>query len=376
MPYLVQAVFLASLLLIFFSANGKMDAVIASYIVLWTIGVVVIQARYGADADIFYSNDQQLVVGMVNYISKYGIDLSADTAINLRYVVTIPAMVLAKFGFDILLVLKFIQATCVLLSYRLVRIHFASNNLEFKMRYIPLFSGPLLIFNSLLGLRDAVLSYLILNFVIGKDPRRKILAIIGTYLLRPHLAAALLFGLGAAWAYNRIRASKNVFSLSVLIVMTYGAGIAIYAVGLRIQQNTSIGDSNLSKFNQESFVRLATNFSGLQFLTLGEDIVKFSIARLLLLRIIFFDTFVTPLLFLTLIFIRSLRSKRDLGILLSFVFFSGIVSNTDFNSSRQNIPFIVLMGVAVSEHYATRRRGAENFVSAASAPTQIVKLKS
>lgn len=376
MPYLVQAVFLALLLLIFFGANGKMDAVIAPYIALWTIGVVVIHYRYGVDADIFYSNDQQLMVGMVNYISKFGIDLSADTAISLRYVVTIPAMVLAKFGFDTLLVLKFIQATCVLSSYRLVRIHFASNNLEFKLRYIPLFSGPLLLFNSLLGLRDAVLSYLILNFVIGKDPRRKILAIIGTYLLRPHLAAALLFGLGVTMAYSRIRTSKKIISLAVLIVMTYGAGISIYAVGIKLQQNASFDESNLSRFNQDAFIRLATNFSGLQFLAFGENVARLSISYLLLLRIVFFDTFITPLLFLSLIFIRSLPSKMDLVILVSFVFFSGVVSNTDFNSSRQNIPFIVLMGVAVSEHFATRRRDAKNRVTVAPPSTQIVKLKS
>ncbi len=376
MPYLVQAIFLASLLLIFFNTNGKMDAVIASYIVLWTIGIVAIHARYGADADILYSNDQKIMVGMVNYISKFGIELNADAAISLRYVVTIPAMVLAKFGFDALLALKFIQATCVVLSYCLVRIHFASSNLKFKLRYIPLFSGPLLLFNSLLGLRDAVLSYLILNFVIGKDPRRQILAIIGTYLLRPHLAAALLFGLGVAAAYSRIRTSKKVISLTVLIAMTYGVGISIYAVGLRLQQNVSLDESSLSRFSQHTFTRLATNFSGLQFLMFGEQIVELSIARLLLLRTIFFDTFFTPLLFLLLILIRSLRSKRDLAILLSFVFFSGVVSNTDFNSSRQNIPFIVLMGVAVSEHFATRRRDAKNYISAASAPTQIVKLKS
>ena len=376
MPYLVQAIFLASLLLIFFTTNGKMDAVIASYIVLWTIGIVAIYARYGAGADIFYSNDQRLMIGMINYISKFGIELSADAAISLRYVVTVPAMVLTKFGFDALLALKFIQAICVVLSYRVVRIHFASSDLDFKLRYIPLISGPLLLFNSLLGLRDAVLSYLILNFVIGKDPRIKVLAIIGTYLLRPHLAAALLFGLGATTAYSRIRTSKKVVSLAVLIVMTYGAGISIYAVGIKLQQNASFDESNLSKFNQDAFVRLATNFSGLQFLTLGEYIAEFSIARLLLLRIIFFDTFVTPLLFLILAIKQSLLSKRDVSILISFVFFSGIVSNTDFNSSRQNIPFIVLMGVAVSEHFATRRRDAKNRIPAASAPTQIVKLKS
>jgi len=375
-PYLVQAIFLASLLLIFFTTNGKMDAVIASYIVLWTIGIVTIHVRYGASADIFYSNDQQLMVGLINYISRFGIELNADTAIGLRYVVTIPAMILTKFGFDALLALKFIQATCVILSYRLVRIHFASSDIKFKLRYIPFFSGPLLLFNSLLGLRDAVLSYLILNFVIGKDPRIKILAIIGTYLLRPHLAAALLFGLGVTTAYGRIRTSKKVISLAVLMVMTYGAGIAIYAVGIKLQQNASLDQSNLSKFNQDAFVRLATNFSGLQFLIFGENVARLSISRLLLLRIIFFDTFITPLLFLVLAIRQSLSSKRDVGIFISFVFFSGVVSNTDFNSSRQNIPFIVLMGVAVSEHFATRRRDAKNYISAASAPTQVVKLKS
>lgn len=376
MPYLVQAVFLASLLLIFFSANGKMDAVIASYIVLWTFGIVAIRTRYGADADIFYSNDQRVMVGMVNLISKFGIDFNVGTAVLYRYVVTIPAMILTKFGFDVLLVLKFIQAICVLLSYRLVRIHFASNSLEFKLRYIPLFSGPLLLFNSLLGLRDAVLSYLILNFVLDKDPRKKILAIIGTYLLRPHLAAALLFGLGVTMAYSRIRTSRTVIALALLIILAYGAGIFIYAVGLKLLQNSSTGENALSKFDQDVLIRLATNFGGLQFLTFGEYVVKLSITRLLLLRIIFFDTFVTPLLFLSLIFFRSLLSKMDLVILVSFVFFSGVVSNTDFNSSRQNIPFIVLMGVAVSEHFATRSRDTKNRITVATPPAQITKLKS
>jgi len=372
----VQAVFLASLLLIFFSANGKMDAVIASYIVLWTFGIVAIRTRYGADADIFYSNDQRVMVGMVNLISKFGIDFNVGTAVLYRYVVTIPAMILTKFGFDVLLVLKFIQAICVLLSYRLVRIHFASNSLEFKLRYIPLFSGPLLLFNSLLGLRDAVLSYLILNFVLDKDPRKKILAIIGTYLLRPHLAAALLFGLGVTMAYSRIRTSRTVIALALLIILAYGAGIFIYAVGLKLLQNSSTGENALSKFDQDVLIRLATNFGGLQFLTFGEYVVKLSITRLLLLRIIFFDTFVTPLLFLSLIFFRSLLSKMDLVILVSFVFFSGVVSNTDFNSSRQNIPFIVLMGVAVSEHFATRSRDTKNRITVATPPAQITKLKS
>jgi hypothetical protein len=43
-------------------------------------------------------------------------------------------------------------------------------------------------------------------------------------------------------------------------------------------------------------------------------------------------------------FLRQLRGSAFV-ILSSFVFYLGLVSQTDFNSTRQNIPFLAAMGI-------------------------------
>jgi cell division protein FtsW (lipid II flippase) len=47
-------------------------------------------------------------------------------------------------------------------------------------------------------------------------------------------------------------------------------------------------------------------------------------------------------------------TKQKLSTLLAFFFFFGVVSQTSYNSTRQNIPFLVCMGllaVADIEHF-------------------------
>ncbi len=353
----LQTLFLAFAILPTVIKARRIDLAASAYILLWVIGTILIYHRYGVASDVFYSNDQRLMTSMIESINKNGLELSMDSAIALRYVVTLPALVLTKFGIDSLLALKFIQMACVIFSYKLVRQHFESQKLEFKWQYSLFVFGPSLVFNSLLGLRDAVLSFLVLNFVFTNDPKRKFFSICAVYLLRPHLAAALIFGLVASTAFNKFWLKPSLSSRVALVIGSYATGIYTYALVSLYQHGIATDNFRISRlFNQDSFVDLASNFVSLQFLRLGDAVVASSITSLLLLRLIFFDIFAIPIIFTLLIICYKLRSQRNLGIFISFVFFIGVVSNTSWNSSRQNIPLIALMGVAIAEYLAQRRK--------------------
>jgi hypothetical protein len=111
-------------------------------------------------------------------------------------------------------------------------------------------------------------------------------------------------------------------------------------------------------FSQLKFSRLVINFVGLQFLALNDEnglIVARSTFSLLISRIIFFDTILIPILFLKSAISRiDFLTKEKILVLMSFLFFYGVVSQTTWNSTRQNIPFLACMGVlavADIEHF-------------------------
>ena len=324
---------------------------------VWTISVIALYWKFGNAQDVFYSNDQKIQVRMVQWIALNGIEYSLDGIIGNRYVVTIPAYLLTRCGIDSLLALKFLQAIFFVLTYRLVLNHFAHQNLKFKMWYIVLFSGPIFIFMSLLGLRDLALAYFSLYTIIGQNIGIRTVSWLSVFLLRPHLAIALAFGRLIGITYRRARLNLHLLLLPVLIVFSFVCGIYSYVIGSHFQLGTALDFASFYRlFSQETFIRFFANFGGLQFLLLGPDVVKFSILSLLLLRLIFVDIFLVPSLFVWTIITSSALRMRSVSIYSGFAFFLGLVSQTDFNSSRQNIPFLVLMGVTVAEHFAVRQR--------------------
>jgi len=111
-------------------------------------------------------------------------------------------------------------------------------------------------------------------------------------------------------------------------------------------------------FSQFKFSQLAANFFGLQFLALNNPdraIVDASTIALLLSRLVFFDTMLIPMLFLLAVFRHpEFLMKQKILTFQAFLFFYGVVSQTTWNSTRQNIPFLVCMGVlavADIEHF-------------------------
>ena len=82
-------------------------------------------------------------------------------------------------------------------------------------------------------------------------------------------------------------------------------------------------------------------------------------------RFVLADTFLIPIMFLIVSFAMCLKLKSEaLFVGSSFLFYLGLVLQTDFNSTRQNLPFLAAMGiiVVVNIEYsqATKRKRAND----------------
>ena len=119
----------------------------------------------------------------------------------------------------------------------------------------------------------------------------------------------------------------------------------MYFVGSTIQDGIPFRTAT-NVFNQYKFTRFGANLIGLQFLTLSDAEVHASIISLILARAVFLDTFITPLAFLVVLLIpRPKLNELQTMVFMSFAFFYGLVSQTAWNSTRQNIPFLISMGL-------------------------------
>lgn len=355
--YTTQALFLGALLLCATRSSRRADSFLTAYVCVWTVGVIFLYWRFRTAQDTFYSDDQIVQVDLVEHVSQNPLVYSLQGIVGLRYVITIPASLLTRMGIDTLLALKFLQALFFVLTYRLVREHFRIEKLKFKTWYVALFAGPLLVFMSLLGLRDLALAYFALNLLIGRDVRMYAISWIGLFFLRPHLAVAILFGWFVGFVFSRVRVNFSPLFIPLIVVVSFVFGTYAYIIGRHFQVSGPLDFNSVSHlWSQSAFIRLFANFGGLQFLLFSSEVVNLSIQKLFLLRILFFDTFLIPILFLWTLISTPKLQRQSVSIFAAFAFFLGLVSVTDYNSSRQNIPFLVLMGVIVATHLANRDR--------------------
>ncbi len=354
--YSTQAIFFALVAVVVVSRSKKTDLYQFALISIWLIGVIAIYARYREGQVLFYSNDQDFHKLIIDYyIPVEGIHLNAF--FGLRYILTIPVYLVAKLGFDAMLLLKFIQLVFLLLLYRQAKIYLARGAVVLRFWHITCIAGPITVFMSLLSLRDLILAYLAVAFVFNESIRLRIAVLALTLCLRPHLAVALAFGLLAAEIFIRAKNTKPLFYLLAFSMISYVFGCLVFPIGAFIQHHSAF-EGPSSVFSQLKFSRLVINFVGLQFLALNDEnglIVARSTFSLLLSRIVFFDTILIPILFLKSAVSRiSFQTKEKVLVLMSFLFFYGVVSQTTWNSTRQNIPFLACMGVlsvADIEHF-------------------------
>ena len=354
--YSIQAIFFALVAVVVVSRSKKTDLYQFALISIWLIGVIVIYARYKDDQVLFYSNDQLFHQNVIEYyLPVEGFHLSA--VIALRYLLTIPVYLISLLGFNAMLIIKFFQLCALLLVYKRSQKFLSDQSMQIQFWQLPLIAGPILIFMSLLSLRDVMLAYFALLFVSSSDRNSRIIGLGGAFLLRPHLGVALAIGFMLSSFYSRWRPKFQSIAFSAVALFSYGIGTIAYWIGAVIQKGVSF-DTPRTVFSQFKFSQLAANFFGLQFLALNDPdkaIVDASTFALLLSRLVFFDTLLIPILFLIAVYRHpDFLTKQKFLTLQSFLFFYGVVSQTSYNSTRQNIPFLACMGllaVADIEHF-------------------------
>jgi hypothetical protein len=354
--YSIQAIFFALIAVVVTSRSKKTDLYQFALISIWLIGVIVIYARYKDDQVLFYSNDQLFHRDVIEYyLTVEGIQVRE--IISLRYLLTVPVYFISLLGFDAMLIIKFLQLSALLLLYKRSQQFLSEQSLQIRFWQLPLIAGPILIFMSLLSLRDVVLAYFALLFVSSSDRNSRILGLGGAFLLRPHLGVALAIGFILSSFYSKWKPRFQSIAFSAVALFSYGIGTIAYWIGAVIQKGVSF-DTPRTVFSQFKFSQLAANFFGLQFLALNNPdraIVDASTFALLLSRLFFFDTLLIPVLFLIAVFRHpEFLTKQKVLTFHAFMFFYGVVSQTSFNSTRQNIPFLACMGllaVADIEHF-------------------------
>ncbi len=342
--FIFQAMLLGLVLMLFARRSGRYDLYLTLFVAVWVLAVIVIRFIYGVDHASFYSSDQETQINLLSEFVDQGVFLSLDRIIGGRYIVVIPVWLLNTIGFEVLLALKFFQALSLLFTYKVCSDFIRSQGIEVKLWHAILFSGPLFIFLSALGLRDLQIVLCVSYFYLGQVPLLRFVALGVSVLLRPHLTVALIFAWLIGQWLKRHPLKRTPVALIPITVMAFVAGGFGFALGGFFHYKNNYVSPSL--FTQKTWWRFFANLLGLQFLTFGGDVVRLTVTQLLALRLFFVDTFMIPILFIfTLLNSKLIHSALRFEVFMSFVFFLGLVSQTNFNSSRQNLPFLSIMGV-------------------------------
>lgn len=345
--YYLQAIGVAFITILAFSRSRKIDFFPFVAVITWLIGVCTIYYQYRNNQVNFYSNDQEVHLRIIrSYIAKEG--FSFQGIIPLRYLITYPTFMLSKIGLNEVLVLKTIQIISLIGIYVKSKNVLSANGISLRWWHFAFISSPLMFFFSLLALRDLTLALFTISFIFERKFQRQAILVVLIFLLKPHLAIALLFGMFALYLFRSLRTNFDYFVSLLFASFSFVLGSVSYSIGAFFKDSFFPGLPS-EIISQAKISQLSLNFSGLQFFALINDensIVATPTHLLLIARIILFDTFLIPLsfVFISVFLLRQLR-RESFVIFMSFVFFLGLVSQTDFNSTRQNIPFLAAMGI-------------------------------
>jgi hypothetical protein len=346
--YYFQAIGVALALVFAFSRNRRIDVFPLVAVGTWLIAVCAIYFKYGNNQAYFYSNDQYVHLENIRvYIENDGFNF--QSIIPLRYLITYPTYLLSKIGFDEILVLKTIQIVSLIGIYFKSKAILSSKGLSLKLWHFAFIASPLMIFFSFFALRDLTLALFAISYIFERRIQRRVFIIALVFLLKPHLAISLLFGTFALALFRVVRTNLNYYVAFLFLGSSYFLGAVSYSIGTYFKDGFYPGFPR-ELFSQAKISQLALNFSGLQFFSFVNDPTFPSVTTptylLLLARIVLFDTFLIPLsfIFISVFLLRYLKNESFL-LINSFIFYLGLVSQTDFNSTRQNIPFLAVMGI-------------------------------
>jgi len=352
--YLFQVALIGGL----FSWFMRCDAlVVRLQVLIWTLGVALVAWRFGLVEQMnFYSNDQRYYSAIVQSFSNADYPKGILAWLDSKIPYTVAALPLALVGIHPTLALKTVSLVCLLALTRSVLDIGSSTTLknQFISPWLTACSS-IGTFFSLLALRETMMMLFVYKFATSKSLATRGISLVALYLLRPHLAAAVFSAevVMVAWRLLRGRLRFGAAESPSLIMVGVILGTTLFFWGLGESSNLRTPFSGGWGIPQA--VRVASNFVGLQFLTVREETVEFSITRLLLLRLVLNETIVIPVAFTVVCLFFSHRlNDRARFTLLAFTIYSSVVTNTDFNSFRQNIPFMPLMGLVVLDVIRSR----------------------
>jgi len=316
----------------------------------WMFLTTVIALRYGLlEQQNFYSNDQRYHTGLVNELLTSGLPYDIDwwlSSVRIPYV--IPATIVAASGIESLLALKFVSLLALLATTSLIQRVVLTTSIRDVVVTSYLSATALIgVFFAALGLRDTTMMLLVLWFFSSSSTPVKVSSLVGLGLLRPHLAAAVLIGSLVGLALHKLRRDSTAKPLTNFADLGTAPIVGYYVYSLGLQFRDGISGFFGHTWGISPVLRIASNFVGLQFLTVRESTVEFSTTSLLQLRLLLSETIIIPLLFTTAVLLTRRRSLLMQSVMWSFGIYIGIVTNTDFNSFRQNIPFMPVMGLVV-----------------------------
>jgi hypothetical protein len=352
--YYLQIVVLCSALLWFFSRKGKIDRFVLYTVVLWAIGVSLIYFRYGPIGQwSFYQNDQYWHWKIVAQLIPQGINfLSVDQLNLLRIPYALPAYLMSTVGFDVTLSLKFVSLVSLVLTHKIANDYLSRFISHTKIKHLWFLTSPFLIFFSMLALRETTMALFVAVVFFLPNPTVKICSLFLVGFLRPHLAVAILFGFVWGWLVKRAPRSWYFATVAASALIPIWVGTLGFSVGSFLLNNLPL-QLYQDFFLKSQITQVFSSFVGLQFLTVADQTIEYTTQSILLIRLIFPEIVLVPLLFTsTLLVYKQELTQLKLTIFSAFVFFVAVSSGTEFLSVRQTLPFFPILAVVVIRTYA------------------------
>ena len=260
-------------------------------------------------------------------------------------------------GIEPLLALKTVSLLSLLGVSRVI-LHLITPNSFGRVLGTAYFSalGLIGVFFSALGLRETTMMLLVVWFFLGTTSSTKFFSLVCLGLLRPHLAASVLLGELLSYIIRYLSNNYETSSLRNFMYVIAAPILGYYLYSFGLQYQSGLGGVYGHTWGITPVIRIASNFVGLQYLTVNEKTVEFSLMSLALLRLALSETVVIPLFFTIAVLLSRRPSVLMQSVMWGFGIYVGVVTNTDFNSFRQNIPFMPIMGLVVLLAWNERRQ--------------------
>lgn len=346
--YYLQTLLLCLTAGFFAQRQGRLRGVTFVALIVWALGVSVIYFRYGwFDQLSFYQNDQLFHWQLISRFGYGDLRPSFDSINYYRLPYTAPAYILSNLGVDPTLALKFVSLCCALAVINQIENQLRPKFGRYSYVLFLLTAGPMLLFFSLLALRETMMALCVTTTFVTPSQPRRLLSLVCLLILRPHLAAAAIFGLVWGWVASFVSHRLYIVSVVATSVLPVAAGTVGFSIGNFVLQRQSFRLEQ-SLFLREELIQVFSAFAGLQFLTVAQRTVEFSTTSLLVLRVAFPEIFLIPVCFTIACLVNTpITTRVKLSVLATFVFFTAVSSGTQFLSVRQSLPMMPIMGLVM-----------------------------